>query len=142
MHIPRGETVSSRSDIRCLLSGLPEPIDLDFDTTSATPYLYWTDRGEIPFGNSLNRCALSLLNDENAVLPLGNRGYSPPPWEILAQNLHEAVGLRVDLSGRRIFVTDLGGCVYCFDLDGSNKRKMYEDRGCFLGIALEHASKI
>lgn len=41
---------------RCLLDNLPKPIDLEFDEKSLQ--LYWTDRGEIPFGNSLNRVQL------------------------------------------------------------------------------------
>ncbi|KZP17117.1 hypothetical protein FIBSPDRAFT_894523 [Athelia psychrophila] len=38
---------------KTLYAHLPEPIDLELDTTSRT--LYWTDRGDPPLGNTLNR---------------------------------------------------------------------------------------
>jgi hypothetical protein len=50
---PTRENARNRSDIETLLEGLPEPIDLEID--SETVILYWTDRGERPLGNSLNR---------------------------------------------------------------------------------------
>ncbi|QQK45568.1 Six-bladed beta-propeller, TolB-like [Penicillium digitatum] len=51
--IPAGKTAENRTDIRRLWNNLPEPINLELDCESQT--LYWTDRGEHPFGYPLNR---------------------------------------------------------------------------------------
>ncbi len=39
---PRGQTPANRRDIELLFDNLPEPIDLDLDSTDQM--LYWTDR--------------------------------------------------------------------------------------------------
>jgi hypothetical protein len=50
--MPEGKTALTRNDIELLFDKLPEPIDLQIgDKTSS---LYWTDRGDFPYGNSLN----------------------------------------------------------------------------------------
>ncbi|TQS33222.1 hypothetical protein Golomagni_06440, partial [Golovinomyces magnicellulatus] len=54
-----GETAETRSDIEALFQNLPEPIDLDIDAETNT--LYWTDRGELPLGNSINRAKLDTI---------------------------------------------------------------------------------
>ena len=36
-----------------MFKDLPEPIDLEIDHTTRT--LYWTDRGDPPHGNTVNR---------------------------------------------------------------------------------------
>ena len=51
--IPRGENPANRSDIEVLFDRLPEPIDLELDL--ANRLLYWTDRGDPPRGNNVNR---------------------------------------------------------------------------------------
>src|SRR6476646_1422321 len=51
--IPAGHTAADRGDIEVLFDGLPEPIDLDLDLD--TRMLYWTDRGDPPLGNTVNR---------------------------------------------------------------------------------------
>ncbi|KAG0160336.1 hypothetical protein PDIDSM_7863 [Penicillium digitatum] len=53
LDIPAGKTAENRTDIRRLWNNLPEPINLELDCESQT--LYWTDRGEHPFGYPLNR---------------------------------------------------------------------------------------
>src|SRR5215470_19254132 len=53
VEIPRGESPAERSDIEVLFDHLPEPIDLEFDL--ANRVLYWTDRGNPPRGNTVNR---------------------------------------------------------------------------------------
>lgn len=63
---------------------------------------------------------------------------TPPPYEVLARNLHEAIGLKLDTRNQLVFVTDMGGCVYSFALDGTGKRKLYEDQGTYTGITLIH----
>jgi hypothetical protein len=53
LDIPNGETPTSRSDIEVLFDQLPEPIDLDLDLENR--FLYWTDRGDPPRGNTVSR---------------------------------------------------------------------------------------
>ncbi|KAK4191798.1 putative dehydrogenase [Podospora australis] len=118
---PPGHDASTRDDIECLFSELPEPIDLEVDEESKS--LYWTDRGELPYGNSLNMATEG---------PDGTFGKN----KILARNLHEAIGITLDKKNRHIYATDLGGAVYRFNMDGSDRRKFYEDEGSFAGISL------
>ncbi|KAJ0363367.1 hypothetical protein COL26b_012988 [Colletotrichum chrysophilum] len=65
-------------DIEMVFEKLPEPIDLELDEEISM--LYWTDRGDPPTGNSLNR----------ANVELGGK------IEILAIRLHETIGLALD----------------------------------------------
>src|SRR5262249_11122787 len=51
--IPKGESPANRSDVEVLFDRLPEPIDLELDLTNRV--LYWTDRGDPPRGNTVNR---------------------------------------------------------------------------------------
>jgi len=120
-NMPAGASASTRQDIECLFSNLPEPVDLEIDEEGRA--MYWTDRGELPKGNSLNRVALDEAGE------YGNH-------QILARNLHEAIGLAIDKTNRHIYATGLGGVVYRFDMDGGNRKKFYEDEGAFAGIAL------
>ena len=54
--IPKGETPANRTDIEVLFDGLPEPIDLELDLKNRL--LYWTDRGDPPRGNTVNRASM------------------------------------------------------------------------------------
>src|SRR5882724_12354738 len=54
--IPKGETAATRTDIELLFDGLPEPIDLELDRENR--FIYWTDRGDPPRGNTVNRASL------------------------------------------------------------------------------------
>ncbi|KAJ6157993.1 hypothetical protein N7470_005585 [Penicillium chermesinum] len=125
---PAGQSASSRDDIRVVLNGLPEPIDLEVDEEAHT--LYWTDRGELPLGNSLNRVHLDASG-----LPKphqSSRGY-----EILSRNFNEAIGLKLDPVNNVIYTTDLGGSLYRCDRDGKHKVKLLSDENRALtGIAL------
>ena len=129
MEVPAGSDATSRTDIETLFSNLPEPIDLE--VVPETQTLYWTDRGEIPFGNSLNRAQLSEAGKKDGAK--GGLGY-----EILVKNLHEAIGLKLDLKNRHVYLTDLGGSVYKIDMDGGNKKVLYENEGAFSGIGLAY----
>jgi hypothetical protein len=115
--IPEGESPSNRSDIEVLFDQLPEPIDLELDLTNRV--LYWTDRGDPPRGNTVNRAPV----DKKAVP------------EILITHLMEGIGIALDVSGNRMFVTDFAGSVYCADLDGRNERNFLYAQGNLTGIA-------
>lgn len=117
--IPAGETAATRSDIEIRRDGLPEPIDLEFD--EASRLLYWTDRGNPPAGNTVNRASVDAIG-------------RPPP-DVLASHLMEAIGLALDVAGDRVFVTDLGGSVYAVGLDGSHSQVLAFAQGNLSGVA-------
>jgi DNA-binding beta-propeller fold protein YncE len=119
--IPPGQTPADRRDIELLYDGLPEPIDLEID--SATRTLYWTDRGDPPRGNTVNRAPLDA--------PSGKR-QAP---EILFTHLEEGIGITLDFKGGRMFLTDLAGSVYTAKLDGSQERTVLAAQGNLTGIA-------
>jgi len=121
IEMPTGQTPANRQDIEVLYDGLPEPIDLDIDPTTRT--LYWTDRGDPPRGNTVNRAPLDA--------PPGNRA-AP---EIVFANLMEGIGLSLDPKGGRMFVTDFAGSVYSANLDGSNLQTLLFAQGNLTGIA-------
>ncbi|KAJ4366748.1 hypothetical protein N0V95_000077 [Ascochyta clinopodiicola] len=128
--MPEGKTAESRDDIKCILYGLPEPIDLEIDEKNSC--LYWTDRGELPWGNTLSRVDL----DDKGMLRLSDPALLPSKF-VIARRFHEAIGLKIDGRNNRIYVTDLGGSVYVCDLDGKNKKTIYQDeKRAFTGIAL------
>ena len=56
LEIPKGQTPQNRKDIEVLYEDLPEPIDLDLDL--ANRMMYWTDRGDPPRGNTVNRAPM------------------------------------------------------------------------------------
>jgi len=121
LDIPRGQTPTHRTDIELLYDQLPEPIDLDLDLESRQ--LYWTDRGDPPRGNTVNRAPLEA--------PLGGR--SPP--EIVFSNLMEGIGLALDPKHGRMFITDFAGSVYSANLDGSDPKTLLFAQGNLTGIA-------
>ena len=59
IEIPKGETAANRSDIEVLFDGLPEPIDLELDLENRV--MYWTDRGDPPLGNTVNRAPMDAI---------------------------------------------------------------------------------
>src|SRR6185437_9051615 len=117
IEIPTGQTASNRADIEVLYDGLPEPIDLELDL--ANRVVYWTDRGDPPRGNTVNRAPI----DKKA---------TP---EILITHLMEGIGITLDVPGNRMFVTDFAGSVYSADLDGKNERNFLYAQGNLTGIA-------
>jgi DNA-binding beta-propeller fold protein YncE len=119
--IPKGQTATNRQDVEVLFDGLPEPIDLDLDLTHRT--MYWTDRGDPPRGNTVNRAPM-----DPAPVP-----YKEP--EIIFTHLMEGIGLALDLKGGRMFLTDFGGSLYSANLDGSNKKTLLFAQGNLTGIA-------
>ncbi|KZP27081.1 hypothetical protein FIBSPDRAFT_853664 [Athelia psychrophila] len=124
--IPAGQTPATRTDIQTLYAHLPEPIDLELDPT--TQMLYWTDRGDPPLGNTLNRADISSPLEPSAAAK------GPSKDTVVAGKFHEAIGLSLDLPGRRAFVADLNGSVYAVDLDNGKKEVLIEDAGTVTGI--------
>jgi len=121
IELPKGQTPANRKDIELLYDALPEPIDLELDLANRT--LYWTDRGDPPRGNTVNRAPMD---------PKSGNGSAP---EILVNHLMEGIGLALDLNGGRMFITDLAGSVYSANLDGSNKKTLLMGEGNLTGIA-------
>jgi len=125
MDMPAGSSAASRSDIEVLFDGLPEPIDMDVDLS--TRLMYWTDRGDPPRGNTVNRAPM----DPPAHADPGARG----DQQILFDGLKEGIGIAIDAAHGRMFVTDLGGNVYRAKLDGSDHRAILTAQGTLTGIA-------
>ena len=121
MEMPRGATAADRGDIELLYHGLPEPIDLEID--HAKRFLYWTDRGDPPLGNTVNR----------APLDSGRNGRPAP--QIVFRNLMEGIGIALDPGHERMFMTDLGGSIYSAQLDGSQRSVLRFWQGNLSGIA-------
>jgi hypothetical protein len=115
--LPKGASPTNRSDIEVLFDQLPEPIDLELD--QANRVLYWTDRGDPPRGNTVNRASI----DKEA---------EP---EILITHLMEGIGIALDVPGKRMFVTDFAGSVYSADLDGKNECNFLSRQGNLTGVA-------
>jgi hypothetical protein len=85
--------------------------------------MYWTDRGDPPRGNTVNRAPMDPTPDQRR---------DP---EIVFSHLMEGIGLALDLRGGRMFVTDFAGSVYSAGLDGSNKKLLLFAEGNLTGIA-------
>jgi sugar lactone lactonase YvrE len=122
LEIPAGQNAANRRDITVLFDGLPEPIDLELDLKNR--HLYWTDRGDPPRGNTVNRASID----------------GKPTQEIVLSNLMEGIGIALDVPGDRMFVTDLAGSVYCARLDGSQKRVLAYAQGNLSGVAYAEIS--
>jgi hypothetical protein len=118
VEIPKGENAANRGDIEVLFDGLPEPIDLELDLKNRI--LYWTDRGDPPRGNTVNRASIDAR---------------PKAPEIVLTHLMEGIGIALDVPGHRMFVTDLAGSIYSANLDGSNERNFLYAQGNLTGIA-------
>src|SRR5262249_609689 len=116
--IPRGETAANRSDVEVFFNRLPEPIDLELDLKNRV--LYWTDRGDPPRGNTVNRASIDA---------------KPHAPEIVVTHLMEGIGIALDVPGDRMFVTDFAGSIYSAKLDGSGERNFLYAQGNLTGIA-------
>jgi hypothetical protein len=127
LEIPKGQDAKLREDIEVLYEGLPEPIDLDLDI--AARMMYWTDRGDPPRGNTVNRAPMD---------PKPGRHEEP---EIIFNHLMEGLGLALDLKTARMFLTDLGGSVSRCNLDGSEKKAILFAEGNLSGIAYAEVSR-
>ncbi len=85
--------------------------------------MYWTDRGDPPRGNTVNRAPVDAKPVEGQVP------------EIVLTHLMEGIGIALDVPGDRMFLTDLAGSVYRARLDGSEKRAVLAAQGNLTGIA-------
>ncbi len=119
--VPNGQTASNRSDVEVLYDGLPEPIDLELDLNNRV--IYWTDRGDPPRGNTVNRA------------PMDSATLDRPAPQIVLTHLMEGIGIALDLKGDRMFVTDFGGNVLSANLDGSDEKALLVAQGNLTGIA-------
>jgi sugar lactone lactonase YvrE len=118
LDVPRGETAANRTDIEIFFDHLPEPIDLELDLEHRV--LYWTDRGDPPRGNTVNRASVDA---------------KPDAPQIVFDHLMEGIGITLDVPGNRMFMTDLAGSVYSANLDGSAKKNFLFAQGNLTGIA-------
>jgi sugar lactone lactonase YvrE len=118
LDIPKGETAANRGDIEVFFDHLPEPIDLELDQKNRV--LYWTDRGDPPRGNTVNRASIDA---------------KPDAPEIVITHLMEGIGIALDVPGDRMFVTDFAGSVYSAKLDGTGERNFLYAQGNLTGIA-------
>lgn len=125
LEIPTGQTAENRKDIEILFDGLPEPIDLDLDVRAG--HLYWTDRGDAPRGNTVNRAPMRI--------PAGADPKNRKDIQVLMGGLDEAIGIALDITGNRLYVTDLGGNLVSARLDGSDKKVLGTNLGALTGIA-------
>jgi hypothetical protein len=124
LEIPAGKTAADRSDIEVFFDGLPEPIDLELDIENRV--LYWTDRGDPPRGNTVNRASID---------------HKPAEPEIVVTHLMEGIGIALDVPNDRMFVTDFAGSIYSARLDGSNERNFLYAQGNLTGIAYAEIPK-
>jgi hypothetical protein len=124
LEIPAGQAAADRSDIEVFFDGLPEPIDLELDIENRV--LYWTDRGDPPRGNTVNRASID---------------HKPAEPEIVVTHLMEGIGIALDVPNDRMFVTDFAGSIYSARLDGSNERNFLYAQGNLTGIAYAEIPK-
>lgn len=110
-------SVIEPSKINIIYDHLPEPIDLEIDY--AHDFLYWSDRGAEPNGNSLNRLKLSTLSRQEVVI----RGFD------------ETIGFTLDTDQQIAFVADLTGHIYQVDLRTRDKKVIFQsENGGFTGL--------
>jgi hypothetical protein len=117
LDLPPGMSAQHRDDIELLFKDLPEPIDLHLlgGTT-----LVWTDRGDEPEGNTLNR---AMVQPSVGTPQIVSRGYG------------EAIGLAA-LSASEFYVGDLGGSIRHVNLDTGVDTELVHLGYGLTGIAL------
>jgi hypothetical protein len=121
INVPEAQNPANRTDIELLYDGLPEPIDLELDRKNRL--IYWTDRGDPPRGNTVNR----------APMDADSKKHREP--DILLTHLMEGIRIALDFKGDRMFLTDLAGSIYSANLDGTEKKPLLIAQGNLTGIA-------
>ncbi|EMC91550.1 hypothetical protein BAUCODRAFT_38663 [Baudoinia panamericana UAMH 10762] len=115
LEMPQGSTASNRQDIEVIQKGLPECIDLEMEDDSGV--LYWSDRGELPLGNTLNK--KQIIGEAPAAEKALGR-------QIIAQGLGEGIGLKFDRAENCLYVADMAGRLWKCNPDGGLKEKIFE----------------
>ena len=123
LELPRGQDAAHRSDVELLFDKLPEPIDLELDLAKRT--IYWTDRGDLPGGNSVSRAPMDPPKRFDPARRTDR--------QVVLEGLQEGIGIALDAD--RMYVTDLGGSVYSARLDGSDRKTLLTAQGSLTGIA-------
>lgn len=121
--IKAGESPDKRSDIQVLLTKLPEPIDLRWIKETGT--IYWTDRGHVANGNSVNRLTVGGAKSKAEI---------SAKMQTLFTGMSDAIGIAVDHAGNRVWATDLAGNLWMSDLDGKDKKKIGGGFGTLTGL--------
>jgi hypothetical protein len=107
--------------IEVLWSELPEPIDLELDLDTNT--MYWTDRGDPPRGNTLNKAAIPAVGQPGGDVT------------VVSAHYHETIGLAVDTQADVVYVSDLSGQIRAVRLDGSGEQLVCKAEKPLTGIA-------
>ena len=118
LDLPPGTSAQHRDDVELLFKDLPEPIDLHLLGGGTT--LLWTDRGDQPEGNTLNRAIVQPT--------VGT-------FQILSTGYREAIGVAA-VSESEFYVTDLGGSVRHVNLDRGIDTELVNLGPGLTGIAL------
>lgn len=100
--------------IEVLWSKLPEPIDLELDLDTNT--MYWTDRGDPPRGNTLNKAAIPAVGQPGGDVT------------VVSAHYHETIGLAVDMPAGVAYVSDLSGQIRAVRLDGSGEQIVFKGK--------------
>ncbi len=116
---PSGHISAPFSDgVELLWKDLPEPIDLHLLGGGAT--LLWTDRGDQPGGNTLNRAVVHP---------------TVATFDVLSTGYREAIGVTA-VSESDFYVTDLGGGIRHVDLDKGIDTELVNLGSPLTGLAL------
>lgn len=121
LNLPAGESPNNRSDIEILFKDLPEPIDLELDTGRG--FLYWTDRGDLPGGNSVCR---AKFHDDHTL---------SKDFQVLVEGTGETIGFAFDHQNGKLFITSVTGDLYRADIDGGKPERIAKFK-MLTGIAL------
>ncbi|KAM0722108.1 hypothetical protein Q7P37_001549 [Cladosporium fusiforme] len=114
LQMPAGKTAANREDIEVVQDKLSECIDLEMD--DETGVLYWTSRGELPLGNTLNK---------KQIIGKPPAGEKKLGHQIIAQGLGEGIGLKLDKGNDCLYVADMAGRLWKCDPKGGLKEKIY-----------------
>lgn len=101
-------------------------------TSPLYPPTTGTDRGDPPFGNSVNKASVSADFDETA---------APSKELLLAEHFQETIGLALDIEKRVAYVSDLLGNIWSVNLDDGSRKAIIRDRGNYTGITLQKVTQ-
>lgn len=119
--VPAGESPTSRNDIEVLFDKLPEPIDLDLDKDHG--YLYWTDRGDLPGGNSVCRAKFNA------------DGSLTREHDVIVEGTGETIAAAFDHESGYMFITCVEGKLFRAKIEGG-KPEVIAQHKMLTGITL------